>query len=675
MSRSTNLTRSPRTLTRLATVLAVLLLGVSSMTASAWAASSLESALNPGACGSVLAAGSSWLNGLGVNVISNGPDQGTGTSCGGTTQNTVYGIPSGYEWQCTELVNRLYLTWGWITSTWSGNGGDSSPTASDSMYDLAPSSLTKQANGSISSVGPGDVVSVNEYHNGVFVPDGHVFIVNSSGTVTSGTVNLVSQNYGGSSNAIVRSTATLSGGTLTVASSGGWSYSIIGVVHAPPHALSGWRAADAPLPADAQTPNNAQLSAVTCPSSTSCVAVGSYTDSSGTPQILVVTGWGASWTAAEASLPADAGSSPELSLSAVACPSTTSCTAIGSYLNSSGNTRGLLVTGAGASWTATAAPLPANAVTTGQTAQLSAVACPSTTSCVAVGSYYLSSSASPVGLLVTGSGTSWTASEAPEPANAPATNQDAPLSAVACPSTSSCVAVGSYTDSSDNEDGLLVTGSGTSWTAAEAPSPTEELSAVTCPAVTSCVAAGDYISHGYSAPLLVTGSGASWAATEAPLPPDAVGGQWGTGLSGVACLSTTSCVAVGSYTNGSAPDSAGLLETGSGTSWTATEAPLPAKPSTSYIGYLSSAACASSACVAIGIYTAKVGNGVYQPMLVTGSGTTWKAQKVPLPANSRAGTGGLSPSVACRSAGACVTVGNYADQSGGTQGLLVMGPP
>jgi hypothetical protein len=189
-------------------------------------------AVAPGACGSVLLAGSSWPGGGGVDVKSNGSHEGTGASCGGT--NTVNGVTSGSEWQCVELVNRLYLTKGWISSTWHGNGGESSATAHDSMYDEAPAGLSKQPNGSISSVGPGDVVSINEYLNGGFLADGHVLIVNTSGAVTSGTIPLVSQNSGDPSSATPQRTATLSNGTLTInGAGGGYTYSVIGVVHAP----------------------------------------------------------------------------------------------------------------------------------------------------------------------------------------------------------------------------------------------------------------------------------------------------------------------------------------------------------------------------------------------------------------------------------------------------------
>jgi hypothetical protein len=174
------------------------------------------------ACGSVLLAGTSWLNGGGVDVLSNGPNQGTGVSCNGGTQ-----------YQCTELINRLYQTKGWITSTWHGNGGRSSVSARDSMYDEAPAGLTKDANGSISSVSPGDVVSINEYDHGTFLEDGHVLIVNTASTVTSGSVSLVSQNGGSTTSAATSRTANLNGGTLTLASSGSFSYEVIGVVHAP----------------------------------------------------------------------------------------------------------------------------------------------------------------------------------------------------------------------------------------------------------------------------------------------------------------------------------------------------------------------------------------------------------------------------------------------------------
>ena len=182
---------------------------------------SQEAAASFPSCGTVILSGSSWLGGGGVNVYSNGSDEGTGTSCGGTS--TVNGITAGSEWQCVELVNRLYLTKGWISSHWSGDG--------DTLYANAPGNLSKQANGSVSYLGPGDVLSIDVDDSGSPLDGGHALIVNDSSDVSSGTVQLVSQN--GASNQSPTATATISNGTVTIPSSGDYSYPVIGVIHAP----------------------------------------------------------------------------------------------------------------------------------------------------------------------------------------------------------------------------------------------------------------------------------------------------------------------------------------------------------------------------------------------------------------------------------------------------------
>lgn len=179
----------------------------------------------PGACGSILLAGTSWLGGTGVDVKSNGIDQGTGKQCS-PALSKVGAVTAGERWQCVELVNRLYLTRGWITSAWTGNG--------DQLFARAPANLKKQANGSIISVSPGDVVSIRVRHNGKARGHGHVAVVNTTGMVTSGTIPLVNQNGGSRGNALVTSYATLAGGKLSLAGGGGWAYSIVGVIHAPP---------------------------------------------------------------------------------------------------------------------------------------------------------------------------------------------------------------------------------------------------------------------------------------------------------------------------------------------------------------------------------------------------------------------------------------------------------
>ena len=409
----------------------------------------------------------------------------------------------------------------------------------------------------------------------------------------------------------------------------------------------------------------------------SITATGSYGRFATSPVTVTInstSGSGSgSWTATEAPLPADGVSG---SLSTVSCISATSCLAAGNYTDSSGDIQGLLLTGSGTSWTPAEAPLPPNAGAD-PFVELKAVACNSGSSCVAVGSY-VDSSIDEFGLLLTGSGTSWTATEAPVPANA-RLNPGVVLNGVACPTATACVAIGQYIDSSGNEQGLLLTGSGTSWTAVEAPLPANaavtvqvaELNAVACPTATSCITTGYYTpnSSGSFLGLLLTGSGTSWTAVEAPLPSDASSTP-GVGLPAVACASSTSCVATGEYQDSSG-DLQGLLLTGSGTSWAATEAPLPSSAPVSHDAYLSAVACASvSECVAAGNYGV---GGFGQPFFVTGSGTSWTAPNPPLPADA-SGQSELY-ATACPATSSCVIAGEYTDSSGNSQGLLITGAP
>ena len=183
--------------------------------------------------------GGSWPGGFtGVPVYSNGSNSEFVGGCkNSATTPSGKAVTTGTEWQCVELVNRLYVTKGWITSTWHGNGGRSSESARDSMFDEAPSSLQKQAQGLVTYVGPGDVVSVNVIDGRSFEPGGHVLIVSA---VSGSAVTYVSQNAGSNTVSTVRTTGQLeSNGDLTVKASGSWTYPVIGVVHAPESGPSG----------------------------------------------------------------------------------------------------------------------------------------------------------------------------------------------------------------------------------------------------------------------------------------------------------------------------------------------------------------------------------------------------------------------------------------------------
>jgi hypothetical protein len=169
----------------------------------------------------VILSGADWLGGNGVDIYSNDGDYGSAANDInniniGTTDNPKI-VNTGYRWQCVELINRLYLKRGWTTTYWAGNGAE--------MYDNAPSVLEKSPNGSISSVGPGDVIV---FGGGSFLgdngqPAGHVLIVDS---VNDKSIKVVSQNV---SNAWSTLTWDKDKKKITP-----WSgYTMTGVVHAP----------------------------------------------------------------------------------------------------------------------------------------------------------------------------------------------------------------------------------------------------------------------------------------------------------------------------------------------------------------------------------------------------------------------------------------------------------
>jgi hypothetical protein len=211
--------------------------GVSAAASAAAARASANVEISTPKCGVVefgTSATGSWvIPGGGVDVFSNGPSkEGTGSDCT-TSTSKVGGVVAGQEWQCVEFVNRLYLTRGWITGPQGGTTpawrGDAGP----AFYNDAPPNLTEQRNGSVAYLGPGDVVIDNVYKYGS--PDGgHALVVDDTSDVTNGTVNLVSQNSGYQGNSEPVVTGKISGGSVTVGGGDSeWTYSVIGVVHAP----------------------------------------------------------------------------------------------------------------------------------------------------------------------------------------------------------------------------------------------------------------------------------------------------------------------------------------------------------------------------------------------------------------------------------------------------------
>ena len=302
-----------------------------------------------------------------------------------------------------------------------------------------------------------------------------------------------------------------------------------------------WTAAQAPLPADAVTEGgSATVGSVSCPSATVCFAGGNYRQTPGDQEGMLLSLAGGAWSAVTAPLPANATPNPDVTLGGMSCPSTTQCTAVGQYGDTAGDQFGLILRLSHGTWTPAAAPVPAGSAAVGS---LDAVSCPSTARCFAGGSQQAEGTSAQEPVLLTWSKHTWRVVHIALPANA-AADPLATIAAVSCATAKRCIAAGFYVDSAGNEQGVLLSWSGSKWTSQEAPLPADaatqpevELNAASCPTGSSCIVGGTYATASNSAVgLILSLMGSTWTATAAPAS--------AFHLHGLSCLTATSCVAL-----------------------------------------------------------------------------------------------------------------------------------
>ncbi len=290
----------------------------------------------------------------------------------------------------------------------------------------------------------------------------------------------------------------------------------------------------------------------------------------------------------------------------------------------------------------------------------------------------------------------WTGIQSPTPSglNAPASNPNEQITTEGCASAVSCAAAGSYEDGASHQQGLLDTWNGGTWSAVEAPMPTDAFSdpdptfyGMACPSDGSCVTVGGYANDTNTSStnqyngLIETLAGGVWHAMEAPTPSDAApAASSDTWLKSVSCAEPGDCTAVGFYTNTSG-FKVGLIDTLSGGVWTAHAAPQVSDADTHHEVSLGGVSCPSLGnCVADGEYTTNAnGQGVE---ILTETGGTWAASVAPLPSDARTGSSqelGVSPfiedfgqNLSCAGA-QCEIAGYYYTTSNGRAPLLIHG--
>ncbi len=382
----------------------------------------------------------------------------------------------------------------------------------------------------------------------------------------------------------------------------------------------------------------------------------------------------------QATPPANAGSNPEVSLRSVSCTSPGDCTAVGDYLDSSGNQQGVVFTEASGTWgTGVESALPANEGSNPHTF-LDEVRCPSAGDCTAIGYYTDSSGKGQVLLLSETAGTWGTGVEATLPADAASEPEVLGPRQLSCPSAGSCTAAGVYTDSSGRYQGLLLSETSGTWgTGIEATMPANvnashphvSMNGISCPSVGNCTAVGEYNDSVASVDFLLTETSGTWGAAVQVMAPANAEPAGSMMASGVSCPSAGNCTAAGEYFDTSGNMQGFLLSETAGTWGTGVEAIPPANGGSKGGVRLNEVQCPSAGnCTAVGEYFDTLDNN--QGLLLSETSGTWgTGVEVPLPANARSGPLGNGSSLSCPSAGNCDFVNEYYVSAGDLQGLLL----
>jgi hypothetical protein len=301
---------------------------------------------------------------------------------------------------------------------------------------------------------------------------------------------------------------------------------------------------------------------VSCAGRSNCVAVGAG-ETSSLVRSAVAEHWdGHAWSLT--SLPLTA-RQPDSIMWATSCANRNFCFAVGSYTTSvsDDDTKALIFLWNGSSWSLVGAP------DEGDSSELFGVSCSSTTSCLAVGDYTKSFIGHP--LTERWNGVSWSIVT---PINHVHT-QSVQLASVACSARTSCLAVGNYfTFSASLERTFDEQWTGTATVGKpKNPSPphTSQLIGVACPSTTYCLAVGnDLLTTTRIKTLAERWNGSTWHITSTP----SVGSSHSVTLFAVSCVSATDCFAVGENATAS-PHLKTLVERWNGHHWHVVPSPNP----------------------------------------------------------------------------------------------------
>jgi subtilisin family serine protease len=273
------------------------------------------------------------------------------------------------------------------------------------------------------------------------------------------------------------------------------------------------------------------MKAISCPTTIWCMTVAKSESGWKLQWSEFVPGSG--WYQEKKAPPKPEGAS-EMRLQDVSCTSTSACTVVGRY--NAGGDKPYVARWNGTSWSLQTAPSPSEG--TASEAMLG-VSCASSSYCVAVGT------AAKKPFAERWNGSEWAIQSAPNPSGA----TEAALEGVSCPTSSACMAVGSFKGSSGPVKALSESWNGSSWSALSNPAPSKEgsvkLRSVSCASASSCIAVG-FLADSLALPkweqtVAQAWNGSAWS-NQASLNPEE---KPFNSFAGVSCSAATACTAVG----------------------------------------------------------------------------------------------------------------------------------
>jgi hypothetical protein len=281
------------------------------------------------------------------------------------------------------------------------------------------------------------------------------------------------------------------------------------------------------------------LSAVSCASSSLCLAVGVSSTAPSVGKPLSEKWNGTKMTV----VPSPPLGSNVIELNGISCTSASFCIAVGRVFKSGGD-QILSEKWNGSTWTKLTSPT----MGPGASVDLLGVSCKSTTFCMAVGWWTFEPTEA---FAMQWNGSSWTVETVPNDGN----TEDNMLKSVSCATTSFCIAVGS------GPGQLIDRWNGTDWSIVSTTA-NFALNGVRCRSTTFCIAVGAQGNSSFVGTLAEKWNGTTWSVLSTPN----VSGSPANFLNSVSCTSATFCMA-GGEDQSSGSTQATLTEVWNGSTW------------------------------------------------------------------------------------------------------------